>query len=167
MIKKLNSYYHLVIPLLIIFLTTRSNLFIGNISGICNNIHYYLLTILLGLGITKLYFNIIKKAINDRIAIIFSLTIIIVTSFPYFDNIIIKNIHVLLAYLGFCYINIIIYHLIKKTQLHKIETFFFALLMVIALLFTVMMVINNLIEMIYLLGIYFIALMIKKKLSLN
>lgn len=154
MIKRLNN---ILLPILCCYICTRSNLLYNNISGLANNMRYYLLSILIGISIAINYYDIISKIISKNIAKIIIIICILPMLFPYNNNIIIRNIHIFISYVSFAVLSITIYHCIKIFNNLSAIKIYHLMMMTIIIIFLKTLVINNLIEMIYILGIWLIS----------
>lgn len=153
------SIQYLLIPLLLIGLTTRADLFLSNLSGITHNLKYYLLLVFTNTYLIFVYYPTIKQVTNRKLALMAVFAIFIVTVLPYFEHAsIISTIHVMFGYIGFTIFSLVMYQVIiayshysfKKSQLYR--NLYLSIMMVVLVLYLKYMAINGIMELIYLIG---------------
>ena len=159
MLKNKYSIQYLIIPLLLVGLTTRADLFLSNLSGITHNFKHYLLLVLVNTYLIIVYYPTIKKVTNYKYARLSAFAIFIVTVLPYYEHAsIISTLHVIFGYIGFTIFSIVIYQVIvsyshysfNKSQLYL--KLYQVIMMFVLILYLKYMAINGIMELIYLIG---------------
>lgn len=155
--KRISLLIYPLSILLEVAICLKGDLLINNISGTVSSLNDYLLTLILGLILGISFSMALSRICNKSIKILVFLSCLLPVFIPYFENgrIVISNMHIIMAYAGFALLtSLTLYILFKLTMQNKkvkiVLRLYILMLMIILALNLNFMVINNLMELIYL-----------------
>ena len=167
---KISKFAYCLIPLVGTVLIAQDDLLIGNISGLTVNPVFYGIVLVYCFCMGLTFAKTIKKICNRKWAIVGLIAVVMAIIVPYsFENSLIANLHVLNAYFGFTVFSIVLFKTINNFKIYNYQLAkylnCFAMLIYLIILFMAMhfMVINGLMEIIYLWMIDIVLGMIELK----